>query len=286
MTKPTALAGAKPARRKPRAQAASHAEAADAHAPTKALRSALRVLAQFADGKPNYTVTELAAAVGMSASQVSKILAAIADAGFISQDANSHSYAVASRAFALGSQYFNHDRLAREALPVLRALTEETGHSSRLSVPEGERVLYLIGINGRLFIDSPWRIGTYVGFHSSSAGQVLLAFMEAQRSEQLLAQLPLPAITDITITERAQLRKRIAQVRSQGHASHRGENTAGLAATGVPVFAGGGRIVGVISLTYPAHVVGAADEAALLVPLRRAARTLSQRMGCAVYPFG
>lgn len=253
---------------------------------TKALRSALRVLNMFAEGKPSYTVAELAVATGMSTSHISKILAALEDARLLVQDEATRAYSVASRAFALGSQFFNHDGLVREALPVLRALTEETRHSSRLSIPADNRVMYLIGQNGALFIDSPWKIGTYVAWHASSAGQVLLAFMSPEESERFQAELPLTPVTDLTITDRTALRARVAQVRSQGYASHRGEHTPGLAAMGVPVFGKTGEVVAVISLTYPAHVVPENEEPELLVPLRKAARVLSQRIGCAVYPFG
>lgn len=252
----------------------------------KSLRSALRVLLEFTSGKPSYTVTELAASTGLSKSHISKIGAALADAGLLQQDPASLAYSVGVRSFVLGSQFFNHDQLAARAVPLLRELMTETGHSTRLSVLDGEQVVYLIGINGPLFTDSPWKIGTYMPMHSTSAGRVLLAFMEEGRAQQLLQKLPLPAMTPNTTVDRPALRKLLQQVREKGFSASRDENTLGLAALSVPVFDASRQVIGVLSMAFPSHMVPKKDELALLPPLQRAARTLSQRMGCPVYPFG
>lgn len=252
----------------------------------KSLRSALRVLLAFTGGRQSYTVTELAALTGLSKSHISKIGTALADAGLIRQDPGTQAYAVGVRSFVLGSQFFNQDELSAKAMPLLRALMEQTGHSTRLSVMDGDNVAYLIGVNGPLFTDSPWKIGTYMPMHSTSAGRVLLAFMEPAHAHALLQTLPLPAVTPRTVTDRAALRKLVDQVRQDGYSVSRDENTLGLAAIGAPVFDATRAIAGVLSIAFPSHMVPAPEEQALLAHLQRAARTLSQRMGCPVYPFG
>lgn len=250
------------------------------------LRSATRLLAQFASGRATYTVTELAGATGLSKSHVSKVLAAFCDAGLVTQHPASQAFSVGVRSFVLGSQYFNNDQLSREAIAILGRLTEKTGHSTRLCVPDADRVVYLIGVNGPLFVDTAWKMGTYLPMHSTSAGRVLLAFMDAAAAERLLAGLALPKMTESTVTLPQELRKLLAQVRQKGVAVSRGENTPGLSAIAVPVFDAARRNIAVLNLAYPSHMVGRQEENALLVPLQRAARTLSQRMGCPVYPFG
>jgi DNA-binding IclR family transcriptional regulator len=260
----------------------------DSTAPTamKSLRSALRLLTEFTSGQPRYTVTELATKTGLTMSHTSKIVAALCDAGLVTRDPGSQTFSIAVKSFVLGSQFFNHDQLSREALGVLRRLTEETRHSTRLSVLDGERVVYLIGVSGPLFLDSPWRMGTYLRMHSTSAGRVFLAFMDEAIATRLMRELPLEAMTESTVTDRDEFQKLIVQVRQQGFAVSRGENTPNLAAIGVPVFDAARRVVGVLSVTFPCHMVAKEEEPTLLVPLMRAASTLSQRLGCPVYPFG
>lgn len=252
----------------------------------KSLRSALRVLMEFTGNKPAYTVTELAALTGLSKSHISKIVSAVADAGLIRQNPDTLAYSVAVRSFVLGSQFFNHDELSARAMPLLRDLMQETGHSTRLSVLDGDRVAYLVGVNGPLFTDSPWKMGTYMPMHATVSGRVLLAFMEEGHAEQLIKEMPLPAVTRSTVTERADLRALVQQARDKGYAVTRDENTVGLSAIGAPVFDAQRTAVGVITIAFPSHMAPRRGEDALLTPLHRAARMLSQRMGCPVYPFG
>lgn len=252
----------------------------------KSLRTALRLLFEFTGGKSTLSGTELSQKTEVSKSHASKILAALTDAGLLHQDPVTHAYAVAPTLFALGSQYINNDALAQQAMPLLRALTAETGHSSRLSILDHDKALYVLGVAGPLFIDSPWRIGTYVPLHSTTAGRVMLAFMEQERATQLLDTMPLPRITENTVTDRDALRRIVAEVRKTAYCFHNGENTLGLSAMGVPVFGAKMVLLGVLSLTYPSHLLSEEVEKSLLASLRSAARTLSMRMNCPVYPYG
>lgn len=252
----------------------------------KSLRSALRVLMAFTSGEPSYTITELASLTGLSKSHISKISAALADAGLVRQDPTTQAYSVAVRCFVLGSQFFNQDELSAKAIPLLRALVGQTGHSTRLSVLDDGKATYLIGVNGPLFTDSPWKIGMYMPMHSTAAGRVLLAFTAEAQAQALVERLPLTPITAHTVVDRAAFREMIERVRQQGFSISRDENTMGLSAIGAPVFDAARRAVGALSIAFPSHMVATSDEPSLLVQLQRSARTLSQRLGCPVYPYG
>ena len=54
----------------------------------------------------------------------------------------------------------------------------------------------------------------------------------------------------------------------------------------VPLFRDGQKIVGALGLAFPSHHVSSEDERALIDALHDAARAISQRLGCGVYPFG
>lgn len=251
----------------------------------KSLRTALRLLMAFGGDQRDLGVGELAERSGLSKSQVSKVLAAFADSGLLVQSPQTRRYAVGARMFALGSRFVTHDRLCREAMPVMRELVEHTGHSVRLSVLDGDDVLYLLGFEGPLFVDTGWRAGTWLPVHSTAAGRVLLAFMEAERAERVLSGT-LRAVTERTLTDRTALRRLVEQGRLRGWCAQRGETTPGLGVIAVPVFGAGQRVTGALSLAFPAHLVTVRDEPVLAAALHDAARVLSQRSGGTVYPFG
>lgn len=252
----------------------------------KSLRSALRVLMEFAGEQQDFGVGELAERCKLSKSQVSKVLATFGEFGLLTQNSESRRYLVGARLYALGSRYITFDILCRGAMPVMRDLVEKTRHSARLSVLDNDRVLYLLGIEGPLFVDTGWRAGTWLPAYSTSSGRVLLAFMDRERSQRLRAQQSLDVITESTVTDAAEIERLVQLACENGYATQRGETTPGLGVISVPVFGRTREAIGTLGLAFPSHTVSMSEEPALIAALHAAGRVLSQRVGCTVYPFG
>lgn len=260
------------------------AAAADAEG-MKSLRSALRVMMAFCEEQQDFGVGELAERCKLSKSQVSKVLSTFAEFGLLTQNNESRRYQVGSRLYALGSRYLNFNSLCRGAMPVMRDLVESTGHSARLSVLDGDRVLYLLGIEGPLFMDTGWRAGTWLPVHATSSGRVLLATMDPERARRLRQQ-QIPVFTDRTITDFEEIEKRVELARQEGFSVQRGETAPGLGVISAPVYGWGGQPLGTLGLAFPSHVVPTQQEPQLIDALHGACRVLSQRVGCTVYPHG
>ncbi len=252
----------------------------------KSLSTALRVLNQFTEDTPRLSVSELTQRSGLTKGQVSKILATFREAGLLQQDPQSRLYSVGVTAFALGSRFVNYHPLAKEGLPILRQLMEETGHSARLTLMTGDSIVYLAQVDGRFLSDSGWRVGMFLPLHATSAGKVTLAFLESSRTDQLLSTLDMHRLTADTIVDKKALRAQLNEIIRKGYGTARGESTLGLAAVGVPVFGTDNKLLSVLSLSYPQHVVAESAEENLAATLHDAARMLSHRMGARVYPFG
>ena len=253
--------------------------------PMKSLRTGLRVLLEFEQNQRDFGVTELAQRCDLSKSQVSKILSALVNSGLVVQNPTTRSYSVGQRCYVLGSRFTTYDSLCQAATPVMRELLNRTGHSVRLSVPDGDQSLYLIGLEGPMFMNTGWRSASSVPIGASSAGRVLMAYLDAERCKHLL-DLPVPAITKNTVRDRATLEKLVAAVRVNGYCIQRNETSLGLGVVSVPLFRDGQKIVGALGLAFPSHHVASEDEGALVDALHDAARAISQRLGCGVYPFG
>jgi len=252
----------------------------------KSLSTALRVLLAFTDPQQHQSVGGLAQRTGLTKGQVSKILSTFRAFGLLQQDPQTRLYSVGIQAFALGARFVNYHPLCREALPLLRRLVERSGHSARLSVLADRRIIYLLQVDGPLLSDTGWRAGMYLPTHATTAGKVALAFLDEPTREEILRDLEMPQLTPSTITDKAELCRQLATIASTGYGTSRGESTAGLGATGVPVFATRNEMIAVLSLAYPQHVVDRKEEQKLAGVLHDAARTLSHRMGSGAYPFG
>jgi DNA-binding IclR family transcriptional regulator len=231
-------------------------------------------------------VGELASRTALPKGQISKILSTFRQHQILSQDPATRRYSVGSRAFALGSRFVNYHPLARDALVVMRQVVEQTGHSARLSVMDGDRVIYLLQSEGRLLADTGWRVGMFLPIHATTAGKVILAFLSRARVEQLLGDAVLVPFTPNTITDKAKLLRNLAEIRRVGYGISQGETTPGLGTIGVPIFGPDNQIKAVLGMVFPMHTVDWADAPSLAAMLHEHARGLSQSAGCPVYPFG
>lgn len=252
----------------------------------KSLSTALRLLSRFVAAQGPLGVGELAEQVGLHKSQVSKILKTFRDYDFLEQDAATQKYSVGLNAFALGNNYVNAYPLSRNALPVMRKLVDETGHTATLSIMHNSNVIHLLAVEGRMFIDGRWRVGRWMPYHTTAAGKLLLAFGPPERIDLLLKTRGLPRITPNTVTNERQFRAALRKARATGISVTRSETYAASAAIGAPVFDASGPAIAVLGLICPEHLLTRQEEERLLAPLQRAARELSLKMGAATYPFG
>ena len=249
----------------------------------KSLRTGLRVLVEFERAPRDLGVTDLANRCGLSKSQVFKILSALVDSGLVVQDSATRTYHIGQRCFLLGSRFPTYDSLCQAATPVMRELLNRTGHSIRLSIPHDTESLYLFGLEGPHFIDTGWRSGNCVPMCASSAGRVMMAFMETSERERLLS-LPIPALTPETIRDRAAVEAIIKTARTNGYVVQRNETSLGLGVISVPLFKSNQTIIGALGAAFPAHILQSAEEPVLASALHDAARAISQRLGCQAYP--
>lgn len=249
----------------------------------KSLRTGLRVLLEFEQSSRDLGVTELALRCNLSKSQVSKILSALVDSGLVMQDPATRTYFIGQRCYLLGSRFTTHNTLCQAATPVMRELLNRTTHSIRLSIPHGDQSLYLIGLEGPHFMDTGWYSGNCVPMGASSAGRVMMAFMEPQERDRLLS-LPVPALTSKTIQDRARVESFVIAARENGYSIQRDETSIGLGVVSVPLFKAEQKMVGALGAAFPSHSLEPHDELVLIRALHDAARAISQRLGCAVYP--
>lgn len=251
----------------------------------KALANALAVLDAFSTNRGRWSVKDLCDQTGFNKSQVSKVLGAFREAGLLRQDDETREYSVGLRAVALAANYLNAEPLVHESIAHMRRLAYEVDHTVVLSVLDGDKVMYLLGVEGPHFLDVGSRVGTWLPFHATAVGKVLIAFASADPAFRIPAG-ELKRFTRNTLTDRKALAAQFARIRREGMASTTGETADGLAAQAVPVVGRGGAVIAALGFVYPLHLVTPKKREAYTGLLHGAARQISMRMGAEVYPFG
>lgn len=228
----------------------------------------------------------LAESLKLNKSQISKILVEFRDAGFLRQDPHTREYGVGIQAVALGGNYLQDQALVREAVVVMRRLTDQSGQTAVLAVRDGIDVLYLVAVEGRHFLDVGWRVGSGLPFHATAVGKALFAFADEALVDAAVRERGLPRLSPNTICDIRSLKSQFAKIRKTGVAETSEETMPGLSAQAVPILGEGQACIAALGFVHPIHVLTPSKRKTFRAMLQTAARSLSSKMGASVYPFG
>ena len=224
-------------------------------------------------------LSELAHRLKVSTPTLFRILATLAERGFVEKNARTGRYRATLKAWALGALVARRLTLREVARPHLEALLRESEEAPHLAVLQGSGVVII----DRLEAQHPVRVDTYIGLRApaycSATGKAILAFLPKPAVDAVLAE-PLTRYTATTSADRAAIERELALVRQRGYATNQEEWRRGVCAIAVPIHGVGGEAVGALSLTMPTErFQRGALERRFLRPLRRATAAISLDLG-------
>jgi DNA-binding IclR family transcriptional regulator len=136
------------------------------------------------------------------------------------------------------------------ALPVLRRLADETGETVHLTVVDGLDGVYVEKVDSPMY-QLRWHIeiGQRVPLYAGAAMKVLLAFLDRDAIESVIAAMELRPLGPATVTDPDQLRRDLEDIRSRGWAMTSEEINAGATGVSAPVFDSRNRMVAGMTIT-------------------------------------
>jgi DNA-binding IclR family transcriptional regulator len=198
---------------------------------------ALALLGAFDVDHPRLTLTELSRRAGLPLATVHRLARELEQWRALERDDRGR-YGVGLRVWEMGMLAPVHSRLREVALPYLLALHAATSLNIQLAACDGFDAVYVEKLTSSHAASTLSRVGGRLPLHATAAGKALLAFQSPAFVEALL-QRPLARYTEHTVTDRATLRRALAQIRRDGYAASRQEYREGASGVAVPVFAGG-----------------------------------------------
>lgn len=194
--------------------------------PVKTAARTLDVFEVFARAKAPLTLTELANRIGSPISSCHALVRTLQARGYVYVlDERKRVYPT-KRMLATAREIAQNDPILERLSPILAALLKETGETVILGKRQGDRVTYLDVLEGRHTIRYSAEPGDTKPLHSSAIGKAMLGTLPGPDLDKLLRKLPLPAITETTLTERAELLGNLEEGRARGYFVTRGENVA------------------------------------------------------------
>jgi IclR family acetate operon transcriptional repressor len=207
----------------------------------------LRALADSSDDLGN---NEIARRTGINPSTVSRLLATLAADELVRRVPDTGRFRLGPRLVELGYAALARVDLRQLARPHLTALTEGTGETATLSVPDEHATITVDFVQSPSSVRSVAEVGRPSVTHATATGKVFLAHVGQSMAG------PLPAYTRRTITDGEELAAEVARGRQRGWAQAVGEREDDLNAIAAPVLDSAGRLVAVLGLQGPAARFG------------------------------
>jgi IclR family pca regulon transcriptional regulator len=239
----------------------------------QSLARGLDVLAAFSTLEAPYTVSQIAQRTGLARPVVRRCLHTLVKQGFVAE--TQHRYEVLPRVLLLSGSYLGAKSLPALAQPTLERLRDLVGESSSLGVLDDEEVIYVARAPADKIISISLHVGTRLPAYCTSLGRVLLAALEPEERDRILAKTNLLRRTPRTIVDSAQLKDEIATAARRGYAIVEHELELGLRSLAVPVHNRSGRVLAALNIGASTARVAPGDmEAKMLPHLLDAATTI------------
>lgn len=238
------------------------------------------ILTRFQEDRPAWRQVELARALDVSPSALSRSLTSLVELGFLRYDDDTAVYRLGPLIVSLAGAAINEYDEFRQAYSELHALMSETHLGVNLGVQHGWSVMYLMHLDGPKMKRGNTLIGRHVPLHATALGKVVLAGMDDADVRAAYTGREIEGYTFATITDLPALESEVGEVRRRGYAVELEELALGRGCIAVPILERGGSVAAAMSLSGPKDAIALdRNESAYAGLLLDAAERISARLG-------
>jgi IclR family pca regulon transcriptional regulator len=191
-------------------------------------------------------LSELAAATGLARPTVRRILLTLQELGYVRADAQG--FALTPRVLELGVAYVRSMGLWDVARPHMERLSAGTGESVSAAQLDGSDIVYVARVSVPKIVALAVQIGTRFPALQTSLGKVLLAALDPERLDGVLAEPSRYGLTPRWQPGRAERDAELREVRARGWALTDEQLTLGIRSVAVPLRDGSGRVIAALNV--------------------------------------
>jgi IclR family acetate operon transcriptional repressor len=199
----------------------------------QSLERAFAILETMADAGGVISLSQLAADAQLPLPTIHRLVRTLVDLGYVRQEA-SRQYSLGPRLIRLGDT--SSRMVGRWARPHMERLAHELGETINLAMLDGDQVVYVGQVMAsrnsmRMFTE----VGRRVLPHSTGVGKAIMATMDPEAVNAILARTGMPARTEHTLTDPAAFADELGRTRARGYALDEGEQEIGVRCVAVAV---------------------------------------------------
>jgi IclR family pca regulon transcriptional regulator len=206
-----------------------------------ALARGLEVIAAFGPQRPTMTLSEVATATDLARPTARRILLTLTELGYVRSDARG--FALTPRVLELGVAYVGALGLWDVARPHLEQLSARTGESCSIAQLDGSDIVYVARVAVPKIVTLSVQIGTRFPALPTSLGKVVLADLDAEELERVLAHPTRSGLVALWSPEQAERDAALREVRARGWALTDEQLARGIRSVAAPLRDGSGRVI-------------------------------------------
>src|SRR6185369_6931484 len=180
------------------------------------LAKGLEVLAILAANPAGMTLTEMAAAAGLTRAGARRLLLTLVASGYAAQDGRR--FLLTPRLLGLARQWLDGSSLWAFAEPHMRKVATALKESCSAAVLSDADVVYVARVPGERIMSVALHVCTRLPAYCTSMGRVLLSGLSRAELETFLDGAAIERRTEKTVTDRRALRSLIEDAAVQGFA--------------------------------------------------------------------
>jgi DNA-binding IclR family transcriptional regulator len=227
-------------------------DAAAASSPEGPVHRAFALLQLVVAADEAVGVRELSRRAGLSRSTTSRMLGILAELGMVERTSDGAARPGAGLA-TLTQRLDGSPAVLRERFrPLAADMRRAYGENAAVGIDDGSDFLYLASARVPAAVQVADPIGRAYPFHLVAPGLVAMAAWPEERLGEYLSE-PLPAATAHSVTDPAQIRKRLARIRRDGYAWTDQELDLEVNGLAAPIVDAAGTTIAVATLYGPAY---------------------------------
>jgi IclR family transcriptional regulator, KDG regulon repressor len=224
-------------------------------------------------------VTEIANKTGLHKSTVHRILASLAERGFVENNQNKGVYKIGLKLIEISSVYLNSIELKTEARPYLWELMTKLNQPTHLAILDGIDAVYIDKVEIMNNIRLYSQIGRRIPVYCSALGKCLLSGLSDIELYKATGKINFEKITEHTIDNSKELLMQIKKVKTLGWAVDNEEHDIGIRCIAAPVFDYRGKVIAAVSIAGPSQVISKEKDEETAKLVLEASLKISKRMG-------
>ncbi|MBT2300250.1 helix-turn-helix domain-containing protein [Variovorax paradoxus] len=236
----------------------------------------LQVIRSFSAGAPRQTLSEVAAASGLTRAGARRILLTLQTLGYV--DSDGRLFALTPRILDLGFAYLSSMPIWNRAEPVMEALVQQVQESCSAAVLDATDIVYVMRVPTHKIMRISLGVGSRLPAYCTSMGRLLLADLDDEEVRARLEASTLEAFTRHTLTDIDALFAKVVQARRQRWCLVNQELEEGLISIAAPIVDRAGRMVAALNISGQANRTSAKVMQETMLPALLAAAAEVSRL--------